>query len=254
MNGSASLLLLTLLVPSLSAAQAVSEDAFAEAMAVCDNMTLYVDAAKRDRLAERPLISARAETARLMETNLRMDAAVKQGAITLAQRIYDFVYSQELLSALSTERVLAATCGTYRDYNLPAERVKEHVFATTQSAWDPLARVPLCTKIAQSAANIASGREKGIGRDKMTEVATSSLASDAFTLPRIPTLVAWAYDHPELPVSSIYAYAIQHCNQQRAGKQMPTLAELKDRLQSCGSKSSPQERAACTMQAIRSAQ
>ena len=139
-------------------------------MAVCDNMTLYVDAAKRQRSMNMPLASAKELSKQLMEKNLKFEESIKQGAIGLALNIYDYVYAQAPSAELSTEQVLAATCGSYRSYAIPAERMAAHLAMTTQSAWDPLARVPLCTKVAETISNIAVARDQGRSRESMTEI------------------------------------------------------------------------------------
>lgn len=242
--------LTTALLSQLCFAQA-SDAQFQEAMAVCDNMTLYVDAAKRQRIMGLPLATAREDTARLMQRNLQMDATIKRGAIELAQRIFDYVYAQEAVGALPTERVLTATCGTYRGYEIPVERVKAYVASTAQSAWDPLARVPLCTKVAQSVSNIAAGRDKGIPRERMAEVAASSLAGDEFTSSRLATLLSWAYDKPFIEIRPLHAYALQKCNRERAGKSYPALTELREPLAACAAKAESSERDACAVQILR---
>lgn len=246
-------LALSLIVGPLQLAfsQPAIEAQFQEAMDVCDNMTLYVDSAKRQRGMGMPLDEAKQNVVRLMQRNLKLPEAISRGSIDLAVSIYEYVYAQELLWALSTERVLYENCGTYRGYELPASRVKEHVLSTTQSAWDPLARVPLCTKVAQSLSNIASGRDRGIPLERMTEVATTSLADDLFTSERLPVLLAWAYDKPALDVGQLYAYALRQCTAEQTGKKYPELKFLRERLVACVGHSQKSEQEACTLQALR---
>lgn len=235
----------------LSFAQGSEREAqFAEAMSVCDNMTLYVDSAKRQRIMGLPLESAEENLRSLMRRNLKLPEDLKQASIDLAAKIYEYVYAQELVGALSTERVLSATCGAYRGYEIPVDRVTAHVQSTTQSAWNPLERVPLCVKVAQSVSNIATGRDRGIPRERMTEIASTSLKDDLFTSERLPSLLAAAYERPLLEAGQLYAYAVRQCSQERAGKKYPRLEVVRNELAACSESEQRAERESCTLKIL----
>ncbi len=244
---------LLLVSPTICIAQDASVTQYQEAMAVCDNMTLYVDAAKRQRRMGMPLNEAKQQTARLMERNLNVAPEVKQGAVELAKSIFDFVYSSEAGVDPTVSDALAATCGSYRGYSLPRAQVQAHIDSTTSSAWDPLARVPVCVKVAQSVANIAVGRDKGLSRERMVDVAQKGLSDDPFTASRLSKLVAWAYDAPVLDASTLYAYALNQCVRERAGSQFPALDALKPRLLECAGNGSQSERDKCTLEVLKEA-
>lgn len=244
-----SLALIFAFFSQLSHAQ-VSEKQFQEAMAVCDNMTQYVDAAKRQRSMNMSLASAKDLSKQLMEKNLKLDESIKQGAIGLALDIYDYVYAQAPSADLSTEQVLAATCGSYRSYAIPEERVAAHLATTTQSAWDPLARVSLCTKVAETISNIAVARDQGRSRASMAEILDTVLARDKFTYPKRSALLAWAYDNPRITVRVLYFYTHQQCQSEQAGKKFPLLAELSEQLIACSVKTQRPEQDACLRQTL----
>jgi len=243
-------LLLWILLAAASPIRAQSDtddDRFTEAMAVCDNMTQYVDAAKRQRTIGMPLNEAKDLARTLMEKNLKLPGELKTAAIDLVSTIYDRVYGAELVSTITVDKVLIEACGSYRGYRIPEARVREHVLSTAQSAWNPLERVPLCTKVAQSTANLASGRDRGLSRDRMLEVAQSSLARDPFTQERLPAMLEWVYSTPNVPVSQLYAYALLYCRAEVSGKPFPGLSSMREALSACASRSMKSEEEKCTL-------
>ena len=121
---------------------------------------------------------------------------------------------------------------------------------TTQSAWDPLARVPLCTKVAETISNIAVARDQGRSRESMTEILDTVLAKDKFTYPKRSELLAWAYDNPRIAVRVLYFYARQQCQYEQAGKNFPLLAELSEQLIACSVKTQRSEQDACLRQTL----
>jgi hypothetical protein len=243
-----------LLVSSCSVAFAQSDAQFEEAMAVCDNMTMYVEAAKRQRTVGMPLDVAKELVSSAMQKNLNMPADLKDAAIDLVKKIYDNVYGQESVSGLPVERVLSETCGKYRGYSIPESRVKEHVASTTQSAWDPLARVPLCTKVAQSASNIGAARDRGMSREAISTVAVSSLKNDPFTLARLPALLDVAYGKPSASISHLFGYSLFSCRAEQQGRSYPKFESLQSRLTSCSGTNSKAEQEKCEIAVFRTAE
>ncbi len=218
-------------------------------MAVCDNMSMYVDSAKREHGKGMPLSTAKDLVTALMNKNLNVREDVKAGAIGLAQQIYEFVYAHPDPASLSTEDVLKATCGSYRGYNLPTASVNRHIDSTVQSAWDPMQRVPLCTKFAQSAANVATARDKGMSREEISRIASDVLKNDFFTLRRLPLLTEWVYATPLVPVAEIYAFSYFTCRAENEDRPSPTFEGVHNGLVKC-STLKREEREACTLRLL----
>lgn len=210
---------------------------FVEAMAVCDNMGMYVQSAQRQATAGMPLQMATEMVSGLMSKNLKIEDQAKAAAISLVMTIYSYVYAEPQRRTESVDTVLGKTCGSYRDYNLPQEQVDMHLANTTPSAWNPMVRVPLCTKLAQSAANIATARDKGIPREKMGEVAAASLSNDKFTLAHLPDLIEAIYDNPAHEVAFIYGESLGRCQSRESQRDYPPAALLWKQYSQCTSAS-----------------
>lgn len=210
---------------------------FLEAMAVCDNMGMYVQSAQRQATMGMPLQTATELVVSLMNKNLRVDGEVKAGAIALASNIYAYVYASQERRTESTDSVLSKTCGTYRGYNLSQDQIDKHLAETAPSAWNPMVRVPLCEKLAQSAANIATARDRGISREKISEVASASLSADKFTSARLPELIRSAYDYPDHEVAFVYGESLERCTAHENQREYPSLATLWERYSQCKSAS-----------------
>jgi hypothetical protein len=239
------LLLLLLPFPALALAQAAApasafDPRYNEAMAVCDNMGMYVDMAQRQLKMGMPQATATDLVTKSMETNYKMDGELKKGAISLVRVIYADVYATPSRTE-SVDVVLGKTCGSYRGYNVPRQQVEQHLAGTVQSAWDPLARVPRCTKLAQSAANIGTARDRGMAREKMSEVATGALRDDTFTLPQVPRMVSDAYDHADAEVTFLYVYNLGYCKATAEGQHYPALTALMPEYAKCKAGTGPAE-------------
>jgi hypothetical protein len=217
---------------------APSNQHFAEAMAVCDNMGMYVQSAQRQSAMGMPLAAAKELAAGLMNKNLKIDNDVKAGAIALAMEIYSHVYSTPSGKAEQVDIVLSKTCGKYRGYDLSQEQVDKYLSTTAQSAWNPLVRVPLCTKVAQSAANIGTARDKGLSREKLGEVARTALREDKFTLAELPRLIDEAYDNRAAEVEFLYVYNLGRCNAKQHAVDYPSLSVLGPEFSKCKAVSS----------------
>lgn len=210
---------------------------FVEAMAVCDNMGVYVQSAQRQAAAGMPKEMATEMISDLMNKNLKIEDQAKAAAINLVMTIYSYVYAEPQQRIESIETVLSKTCASYRDYNLPQEQVDIHLANTTPSAWNPMVRVPLCTNLAQSAANIATARDRGIPRNKIGEVAAVSLSNDKFTLSHLPDIIGAAYDNPGREVAFIYGESLGRCKSRESQRDYPPAALLWEQYSRCTSAS-----------------
>lgn len=214
---------------------ASQDSKFVEAMAVCDNMGMYVQSAQRQAAMGMPLEAATQLVSSLMHKNLKVGADIKAGAIALSMTIYSYVYGAPERRTESVDTVLGKTCGTYRGYDLNQKQIDKHLATTAQSAWNPMVRVSLCTKLAQSAANIATARDKGIPREKISEIATSGLKGDNFTLARLQDMIRGAYDNPHYDVAFIYGESMGRCSAHENLQEYAPVAELWERYSQCKS-------------------
>jgi hypothetical protein len=210
-----------------------SSQHFNEAMGVCENMGMYVQSAQRQFAMGMPQEAATELATGLMNKNLNLDNEVKSGAIALAKEIYSHVYLSPEGKTEPADVVLAKTCGSYRGYNLPREQVEKHLANTVQSAWNPLVRVPLCTKVAQSAANIATARDKGITRKKISGIAATSLRDDKFTSAHLAGMINEAYDNPNAEVAFLYIFNLGRCTARQNEREYPSLTVLSQEYAKC---------------------
>lgn len=223
----ARLLLLALLLSPLAAPaqSSVADVRFDEAMVVCDNMAMYVVLAQKQLKMNMPQAVAIDMVADSMQRGLQGEGELKTGTIALARAIYADVYALPGKTD-PVEAVLGRNCGSYRGYNLPRQQVEQHLAKSVKSAWDPLLRVPLCTKLAQSAANIATARDRGMTREKIMEAAGAGLRDDAFSLAQLPRMVGDAYDHRDAEVTFLYVYNLGRCKAAAERQDYPTLPAL----------------------------
>lgn len=228
------LILSLLLVPLTAVGQDFpASPQFAEAMAVCDNMSMYVQSAQRQAAMGMPEASAKELTRGLMSKNLQLTDEVKAGAIALAMDIYSHVYATAKAPPEPIDVVLSKTCGKYRGFALPQEQVDRYLASTAQSAWNPLVRVPLCTKLAQTAANIGTARDRGMAREQMADIAKTALREDKFTSAELPRLIDDAYSNSTAEVAFFYLYNLGRCSAVRQQKEYPSLAVLEAEYVKC---------------------
>lgn len=237
------IMMLFLLPIHVFAQKSDAELKVSEAMAVCDNMTLYVQSAQRQRAMGMPIDEAKQLTTTLMEKNLKLEPHFKNGAISLAMEIYSYVYSNQETNEI--ESILTNTCGKYRGYNIAVDVVAKHIATTAQSAWNPLERVPLCTKLAQSVSNIAVARDRGMDRNRMADITKSALSNDKFTRTRAKDLIAQAYDNPDLEAANLFGFNLVQCRAEMRGESFSSLSELKPKLLACQTEASNESKAKC---------
>lgn len=239
------LFLALLSFPCMVLAQMRETSDISEAMAVCDNMTMYVQAAQRQLGQGMPKTDAKNLTSGLMNANMKSDPELKAAAIGLVMDIYEYVFSNEQGKSASVETVLANTCGNYKNLGIPKSAVEKHLSTTAQSAWNPMERVPLCVKQAQSAANIGSARDKGMAKEQIADVSFTALSNDKVTKFMLPELIDQVYENPEIEVQNIYAFNLAQCRARMNSQTFPPLKDMKAGILKCQSESTNEARKQC---------
>jgi hypothetical protein len=239
-------LLLIALMPLTALAQTPYTDSqLQEAMAACDSMTIYVQFAQRQHSMGMALDTSKKLLNDAMQTNLKMEEPEKAAVIALADTIFEYVYAAKTDAEAAVGPVLSNTCGSYRGFNIPLDVVSKHVAATVTSAWDPMQRVSLCTKLAQTVSNIGAARDKGLSRQQITDAANAALADDKVTLARLPELIAEVYDNADVKLPYFFGYHLTQCRTQASGGKLTSFHDVKPGILKCQAETSTEAENKC---------
>lgn len=241
------IVLAAVLATSAASAHAqFNQQAVDETLAVCENMGMYGIMAIKQRDIGMPKETATAMVAASMRRNLNTPADVTDATIKVVTAIYDRVYADASIDNRNVEASIVAACSRYKDRPVDPKMVAQYLDDHPVSAWDPRRRVARCVKVAQSAANVATARDRGMGKEKMSSITASALASDPATAGRMPLIIDEVFANADLSVASLYAYNLARCGAQKDGRAFQPIAQSKAGLLACQQKTEQAERDTCT--------
>ena len=210
-------------------------DQFNETVAVCVNLDMYPVMAARNRDEGMPLDISRDLVVASMEKNFagKLPPGVLEPTIDVVKDIYGRIYADPKPGPEAFNDIVFESCSGYRGYAIDKAALKAELAGYVQSAFNPFARVPLCIKAGQSAANIAQARDNGMTKERITAVVADALNNDPATLAIAPTIIDEVYSLKDLEVISFYGYNVHRCEARKAGATLPPLASLEARVEQC---------------------
>jgi hypothetical protein len=216
-------------------APANAVDHFNETVTVCTNLDMYPVLAMRNRDEGMPLDIARDLIVASMQKNFegKLPPGMLQPYIDVVKDIYGRIYADSKLGPESFSDIVFDACSGYRGYSIDKTALKTELSGYAQSAFDPLARVPICVKAGQSAANIAQARDNGMTKERVADVVANALKNDPATFAIAPTIIDEVYSLKDLEVTSFYFYNMRRCEAKKAGATLPSLASLEPHIEQC---------------------
>lgn len=236
---------LILLTMALSVNAQTNEVGEKETLELCANLDMYGAFAMRNRDMGMPRDTAFSLISSSMRKNLKLPLDVTEAIVKVVEQIYTQVYADKSINKNNIETIIIATCSRYKGRNVDRQKIAQYLADNPQSAWDPIQRVPLCTKTAQSAANIATARDRGMGKDKISDISEAALANDPATQKRLPFIIEDVFANRDISVANFFAYNLARCNSEREGKPYKGVADLKSEILKCQAKSTRQEQEVC---------
>lgn len=204
-----------------------------ETILICKSLDMYADFAVNGRDSAMPKAPAFKMVSDSMSRNLKMPADMLSAYIAVVGKLYDLIYADPAIMRTGTQAAIVEACSQYKGQNSDKRYIADYLDQHPLSAWDPLVRVPLCEKIAQSASMVATARDKGISKEKAGAMAKDGLGNDQLTLRSMPQIITEVYENPDVGIFYIYGYNVARCQAKEKNEKYLELTELKPRIRNC---------------------
>jgi hypothetical protein len=216
-----------------------------EVLTICTHMDMYTDFAATVRDKGVPEDAATNMVAETVQKNLKLPSDVLAPFIAVIKDLYHRIYADPSLKRGMFDEAIFSACSNYRGYVVDKPQLRKELGNYVQSAFNPLARVTLCTKAGETAGNIGVARDKGVSKAKILEVAQKGLENDPATLALLPELVDEVYGNQDIEIAALYLYNVRRCESRKADLQFPPLSGLAEATKACLKNSEKNVRREC---------
>ncbi|MCH8619374.1 hypothetical protein [Undibacterium sp. TS12] len=204
-----------------------------ETIFICSNLDMYADFALNGRDSAMPRDAAFKIVSDSMKRNLKTSTDTLSAYVAVVGKLYDLIYADPAIKRTGAQAAIVEACSQYKGRKADKRAINDYLDQHPLSAWDPLERVPLCEKIAQSASNLAAARDKGISKESADAMARGGLQNDQLTLRSVPQLLTEVYENPDVGTFYIYGYNVARCRAKEKNEKYLELREMNSRIRNC---------------------